>query len=156
MSAAVATATAVGMVVGATEAVAAQTSQTSTYHVHLTGHQVVDAFGDPDAIGTAMITVFHKTEQVCVDIDTTNLAVPTENYYIAVGGAGEGGGAILMIISVDVRNPDPSSCFVSNASGYTFKQLWRLIEDHPEGFYLQVHNWEHGDGAIRGQLALVG
>jgi hypothetical protein len=129
--------------------------QQTVFTVQMSGDQVV-GFGDPDGSGTATITVDHKTEQVCLDVDTTNVATPTEDYYIAEAAAGEPGGFILVIFNVDNNNPDPSTCFVRYNTFLPFKELWKRIERNPAAFHLSVHNFEHVDeGAIRGQLTLA-
>ena len=130
--------------------------QQTVFTVQMSGDQVIGFPGDPDGSGTATITVDHKTEQVCLDVDTTNVATPTEDYYIAEGAAGEPGGFVWVIFNVDINNPDPSTCFVRYNGFASFKELWKLIENNPEAFHLSVHNFEHADfGAIRGQLTLA-
>ena len=53
--------------------------QQTVFTVQMSGDQVIGFPGDPDGSGTATITVNHKTEQVCLDVDTTNVATPTED-----------------------------------------------------------------------------
>jgi hypothetical protein len=131
--------------------------QQTVFFVQMSGDQVIgNTGGDPDGSGTATITVNHKTEQVCLEVDTTNVATPTEDYYIAEGAAGEPGGFVWAIFNIDNNNPDPSTCFVRYNGFASFKEIWRMIEDNPAAFHLSVHNFEHVDnGAIRGQLTLV-
>lgn len=134
---------------------AALADQQTVFFVQMSGDQVI-GFGDPDGFGSATITVNHKTKQVCLDVDTTNVATPTEDYYIARGAAGEPPGFILVIFNVENTDPDPSTCSVRYDTFLSFKELWKQIEQNPAAFNLNVHNFEHvDDGAIRGQLTLA-
>jgi CHRD domain len=136
----------------------AAADQQTVYFVEMSGDQVVgNPPGDPDGFGTATITVNHRTEQVCLDVDTTNVATPTEDYILRTGAAGEPAEAVLVIFNLDNNDPDPSTCFVRYPTGFEFKELWKkFIEPSPEDFNLSVHNFEHADfGAIRGQLTPV-
>jgi hypothetical protein len=147
---------AVGTLLAGMTGTAAADRQT-VFVVQLSGNQVVgNPGGDPDGIGTATITVDHKTEQVCLDVDTTNVATPTEDYVLGAGSAAEPAGSVEVIFNVDGNNPDPSTCAVIYVGFLSFKALWKTIEGNPEAFNLRVHNFEHADnGAIRGQLTLA-
>lgn len=135
----------------------ATADQQTVYFVQMSGDQVVgNPGGDPDGTGTATITVDHKTEQVCLDVDTTNVATPTEDYVLGAGAAGEPAGSVEAMFNVDGDDPDPSTCAITYIGFLSFKELWKMIEADPAAFNLRVHNFDHADnGAIRGQLTLA-
>lgn len=135
----------------------AAADQRTVFVVEMSGDQVVgNPGGDPDGTGTATITVDHKTGHACLDVDTTNVATPTEDYVLGVGAAGEPAGTVEAVFNVDNNDPDPYTCDVRYDSFLSFKTLWKSIEANPSAFNLRVHNFEHADnGAVRGQLTLL-
>lgn len=145
----------VGMLLTASPSAA---DQQTVFTVAMSGDQLVRSpYGDPDGVGTATITIDHKAQRACVDVDTTNINPPIEGVALQEGAAGEeptrGWGSWDVPFSFD--DADPSSCQFSFRDITTFKQLWRLVEDDPARFHLVVRNWDYpDDGAIRGQLAL--
>jgi len=109
----------------------------------LEGSQEVPGPGDPDGSGTVEITLNHGQGQVCwiltvAGIDTANAA------HIHRGVSGERGAVV-----VPLEAPADGS---SDGCADADRELIKEILQSPEQFYVNVHNAEYPDGAIRGQL----
>jgi hypothetical protein len=104
--------------------------------------------GDPDGRGRAHIELLPGFGAVCFLLDWRNIADPTAAH-IHPGRRG-------------VENPPAVELF--NASNVREKgcvegvdpALIRRIRRNPRAFYVNIHNTEFPDGAIRGQLRRTG
>jgi hypothetical protein len=114
----------------------------------LTGEAEVNAAGEPnqgdlDGTGSATITVNPGQEQLCFELTVTGIA-PATLAHVHEGAAGING-------PVEVTLVPPTSGF---SSGCTFvsRDLARAIINNPENYYVNVHNTDFPNGALRGQL----
>lgn len=111
--------------------------------VTLTGSEEVPGPGDTDGSGTASITLNHGKGEVCYDVMVKDIANPTAAH-IHVGAMGSSGG-----VKVPLK---------ANAEGMwkgcatVDKAVVKEIMDNPANFYVNVHNSEFPNGALRGQL----
>jgi hypothetical protein len=112
----------------------------------LSGANEVPGPGDPDGTGAAAITIDRATGEICFDLRAEGIrtATPASAAHIHRGAAGAAG-----VIEVTLAPPAPSSSGCVTAP----PTLAAEIADHPAGFYVNVHNSDHPDGALRGQLA---
>lgn len=120
-------------------------TDTETLSATLTGAAEVPGPGDPDGSGTAEITLDDDDNEVCWDIDVTNITLPATAAHIHIGAAGVAGG-----IEVTLSAPDASG----NATGCV-DAADALVDDiiaTPGAFYVNVHTSDFPDGAVRGQL----
>lgn len=117
--------------------------QIHTMTIQLSGGAEVPGPGDTDGSGEAKLTMNHDKGEVCYDITVKNIQEPTAAH-IHVGAAGKSGG--------------PKVTFKSAADG-----AWKgcagadkaLLDDlmkNPGNYYVNVHNKEFPNGALRGQL----
>lgn len=112
--------------------------------VELSGKAEVPGPGDPDGSGTASITLDHDKGQVCYDITVKDIQTPTAAH-IHTGAAGKSGG--------------PKVTFKAAADGAwkgcasADKTLIKDLMENPANYYVNVHNAEFPNGAVRGQLA---
>ncbi|WP_181767671.1 CHRD domain-containing protein [Streptomyces albidus (ex Kaewkla and Franco 2022)] len=125
------------------------------HRVALTGAQEVPGPGDPDGTGTFRYSIKH--DRLCYSLSVTDIAAPTAAH-IHFGQAGETGP-----VAVALRTPpvDGTSrgCIRAQrtqtpANASTVLTRWELdgIKRNSFFFYVNVHNAEFTDGAIRGQL----
>ena len=110
----------------------------------LTGAQEVPGPGDPDGSGTAEITIVDATDNICWDVNVRNIA-PATAAHIHRGAQGEAGPPVVTLEApTDGSN---EGCVAAPGA------LADEIEANPAGFYVNIHNAEFPNGAVRGQLA---
>jgi hypothetical protein len=128
---------ALGMAVGTADA------QTLWLSPQITG----GATGDSDGWGQAVIGLDGDT--VHYYIWATDIAEPTASH-IHTGSAGQDGG---VVVDLEVSfSSAGSGSWVAFGSVSTSAGTITSILDDPMAFYVNVHNADHSDGAVRGQL----
>lgn len=108
----------------------------------MTGANEVPKKGDPDGTGSANLTLDTVTGQVCYTISVDKMASATAAH-VHEGEAGRAGPPVITLqppTAAEVR------CFADDPA------VVERVAAHPQGFYVNVHNGEFPDGAIRGQL----
>ena len=102
--------------------------------------------GDPDGSGSAAITLNVGHASVCWDITVADITLPATASHIHLAPAGTPGSVV-----VPLSPPDASG----HSSGCTTAApaLIQNIIDHPEEYYVNVHNTDFPAGAVRGQLS---
>lgn len=111
-----------------------------SYSAILTGAAEVPGPGDTDGTGLAVITLDGTTLRHTVW--TQNIAAPTAAH-IHIGGPGVSGD---VIVPLDHNNLTNGSTTVSQA-------VADQLRANPAGFYVNVHNGDFPNGAVRGQLS---
>ncbi|MFN2557974.1 MAG: CHRD domain-containing protein [Nitriliruptorales bacterium] len=109
----------------------------------MTGPAEAPRPGDPDGAGAANLSIDTATSQLCYKITVDKIAPPTQAH-IHEGEPGRAG-PVVIPLQPAVTGPQ-ERCF--GADGATLQR----IVSNPQGFYVNVHNAEFPDGAIRGQL----
>jgi len=112
----------------------------------LTGEAQVEAAGDPDGTGTAMVTLNTDTGEVTFDLSYANVTLPTAAAHIHRGAAGVAGPVVVPFYG----EPTPGSRVSDKVTADV--ALVKEIAANPAGFYVNVHNADYPKGAIRGQL----
>lgn len=122
-----------------------------TFTTTMTGAAEVNAQGvpnqgDPDGIGTATITLNHGQGTICWEITVSNITLPASAAHIHEAPVTAPGPVV-----VPLSAPDASGF----ASGCTSadRDLIKDIIQHPEEYYVNVHNADYPAGAVRGQLS---
>lgn len=100
--------------------------------------------GDPDGSGFARVTLDDEALEVCFDISSEGIALPTAAH-IHRGGATSNG---PVLVNLDYPANGSSGCVPTDIVTI------RMIENAPSLFYVNVHTAEFMPGAIRGQLAM--
>ncbi|HKX91574.1 MAG TPA: CHRD domain-containing protein [Sphingomicrobium sp.] len=103
--------------------------------------------GDTDGTGTAEITINVGQQRVCWDLTVNDIATPTRAH-IHRGASNSAGGIVVSFFEATPEDLDgctPTTQPVDRA-------LLTEILQHPERFYVNVHNADFPGGAIRGQL----
>ena len=114
-----------------------------SYTTALVGGQEVPGPGDPDGTGTAKITADATTNQICYDLTAQAIALPTAAH-LHEGALGVAG-------PVRVTFDAPTNGRSQACVGVERRLAAAVIAD-PANFYVNVHNADYPDGAIRGQL----
>lgn len=111
----------------------------------LTGAAEVPGPGDADGTGSVEIRLNQGQKQVCFELTVSNIGTATAAH-IHEAAAGKAGPVVVTLTAP--ANGSSKDC-VSNVS----EDLIKRIRQNPENFYVNVHNAEFPNGAIRGQLS---
>ena len=110
----------------------------------LTGAAEVPGPGDADGGGSAVITLNQGQNEVCFELTVSNIAAATLAH-IHTGAAGVAGP-----VAVTLTPPTEGSSKGCVSAG---ADLIKNIRQNPQDFYINVHNADFPDGAVRGQLS---
>jgi hypothetical protein len=124
----------------ATSSATAEKMGGQKYMAQMSGDQEVPKTGDPDGKGTAEVTIDSGAGQVCYQWTHSGIQDP-DKAHIHRGAKGTAGGVVV--------NLDPKKLGQCVAAD---KAALEEIKSNPGGFYVNLHNAEYPDGAIRGQL----
>jgi len=102
---------------------------------------------DPDGTGTAAITIDMANGQVCYTLNVQNIVLPATAAHIHRGAVGIKGPPVVPFNVLPDASGTATSCVKTDAA------LLQEIASNPAGFYVNVHNSEFPDGAVRGQLS---
>jgi CHRD domain-containing protein len=119
-------------------------AETTTISTVMTGAQEAPLHGDPDAIGSALITLNSDTGQVCVRFHIQRVD-PLTAAHIHVGPRGVAGPVVIPL-------PAPADGSGTGCVTASTALVQRII-DNPAAYYVNVHNAPYPGGAARGQLA---
>lgn len=100
---------------------------------------------DPDGTGFATITLNVGQQRVCWDLTVADIAPATASH-IHAAPAGVNGGVVVPL-------SPPTTGSSSGCALDVDPTLIQAIIDHPELYYVNVHNAEFPGGAVRGQLS---
>jgi hypothetical protein len=101
---------------------------------------------DPDGSGSATITLNYGQAEVCWEITVSNITLPGTAAHIHVAPVGVSGPVVIPLSAPDASG---SSSGCTSAS----RELIKNIIQHPEEYYVNVHNIDYPAGAVRGQLS---
>jgi hypothetical protein len=133
---------------------------------HLTGEAEVPGPGDPDGSGAAEVEVKPQQGEVCFDLRWEDINAPTAAH-IHFGPPDVAGPVVVTLFMTSAAPDQPPTLpeTITGVSGCTEEvmvpegapfdsttELLRNIKSHPREYYVNIHNLEFPDGAIRGQL----
>jgi hypothetical protein len=113
----------------------------------MTGAAEVPGPGDPDGTGTATITLNSGKEQVCYELTVDKIA--TANAAHIHSGAVDKAGPPVVTLT------PPAEGSSKDCATLERDKVLDIIKN-PANYYVNVHNAEFPDGAVRGQLAKKG
>ncbi len=102
--------------------------------------------GDTDGTGTSTVKIDTDKNEVCFDITVGQITLPATAAHIHEGALGVAGGVVLPLAAPDA-NGKAAACVTADAA-----LIGRIVAT-PANFYVNVHNADFPDGALRGQLA---
>lgn len=126
---------------------AEMSGEAMNFSTTLNGANEVPGPGDEDSTGTAALTFDFANSQLCYNVTVTDLVLPAAAMHIHRGNAGESGPVVLPFDQAPDANGVAEGCVVADAA------LLTEIANAPASFYVNVHNSEFPDGAVRGQVA---
>ncbi len=100
--------------------------------------------GDPDGSANADITIEGTFDQVCWNVSDVRNIAPATAAHIHVGARGVNGPPVFTL------NRSNEGTWKGCSAGTEWTR--DRIDNNPERFYVQLHNAEYPNGAIRGQL----
>jgi hypothetical protein len=105
--------------------------------------------GDPDAAGTASLTVNQGQGVVCFDLSWAGIDGTVVTAHIHAAPVGIAGPVVVPLFTgVALSGTDSASGCVSGVS----EELIKAIRHDPESYYVNVHSSVFPAGAARGQL----
>ena len=110
----------------------------------LTGAAEVPGPGDADGAGTAVVTLNQGQNEVCFELSVSNIA-PATAAHIHAGAAGAAGDVVVTL--TPPKDGSSKGCVSTTA------EVIKNIRQNAANFYVNVHNAEFPDGAVRGQLS---
>lgn len=110
----------------------------------LSGAAEVPGPGDADGTGQFKATINPGKKEICYELTVTGIATANAAHVHegAVGVAGD------PVVSLEAPADGSSTACVSLE-----REIMLAIIKNPAGYYVNVHNAEFPDGAIRGQLS---
>lgn len=115
-----------------------------TYHATLTGAAEVPGPGDADGSGRAEVSIADNIDEFCYEIKDVTGIQPATMAHVHRGAIGVAGPVV-----VTLETPSDGH---SKACQKVDETIADEIEANPANFYVNVHNAEFPDGALRGQL----
>lgn len=112
----------------------------------LTGAAEIPGPGDTDGSGSVEIKLNQGQGEVCFELKVSNIATATAAH-IHEAPTGQAGPVVVTL------SPPPANGSSSNCVKDVSEELIKKIRQNPENFYVNVHNAEFPNGAVRGQLA---
>jgi CHRD domain len=143
------TALALAGALGALPALAPAGQNTVQLSAKLKGNQEVPGPGDRNGKGEGFFSVKPKKHKVCFQVSWEKIEQPSAGH-IHKGAEGVAGD-----IKVLLFDQEPPTSTVEDCAKDVKKKLLKRIAKSPEKFYVNLHNGEYPDGAIRGQLRLA-
>lgn len=112
---------------------------------YMDGGQEAPDPGDEDGGGVARILLTPGKSRVCWTIQVEQIQLPATAAHIHEAPAGDPGPVVVTLSPPDETGHSEGCTEAS-------KTLLRDIRDHPEEYYVNVHNAPFPGGAVRGQL----
>lgn len=112
--------------------------------VSMTGAAERPGPGDPDGTGTAIFTFNQGEGEVCFWLSVANIA-PASAAHIHIAPVTDPGPVVIPLT--------PPTSGTSSGCVSADPELIKAIRQHPENYYVNVHNADFPGGAVRAQLS---
>jgi hypothetical protein len=110
----------------------------------LTGTRVVPTPGDPNGSGMARMIFYPQKNKICYRVTVSGIQTATRAHLHMGDAGGEGG-----IVKLNLLPPRNSARECVRGLGERFI---KKIAHNSSSYYVDVHNNDYPDGALRGQL----
>jgi hypothetical protein len=134
---------AIGIAVIGTVKQATADSGGRPFSTTLTGAAEVPGPGDPDGSGTVSMRLNHGQGEICYSLAVSGID-PATAAHIHIGTTDEPGPVVVGL--APPTSGESSGCIAVP------RELIKNITQHPERYYVNVHNAAFPAGAVRGQL----
>jgi hypothetical protein len=118
------------------------------YVTSLSGAAELPDPGDPDATGTARVTVNPGTREVCWSVSVQGVDLPIQAAHIHSGTADTFGPPVVFLLPPGVSDADGTFSGCSTVD----RSLAFALLLNPANYYVNVHTTLFPGGAARGQL----
>lgn len=115
--------------------------------VRMSGDQEVPGPGAQGGIGLAGVSVDTETNTVCYSIYVRSITLPATAAHIHKGAVGVSGPVVVGFKTAPDGSGRATGC-VENVDAALVKD----IAENPEEYYVNIHNADFANGAVRGQL----
>jgi hypothetical protein len=115
----------------------------------LKGKEEVPGPGDNDGTGEAQLETKIAKSKLCYLVEFEDIGTATAAH-VHKGAKGDDGKIVIPLFEEQTDSPAEDCIKVEKD-----RKLKKLVKD-PSGFYVNVHTEEFPDGAIRGQLKIIG
>ena len=115
----------------------------------LSGAAEVPGPGDPDAAGTASVTLNQGLGTVCFDLSWQDIDGAVVAAHIHVGTADVAGPVVVGLFGQTLGGTDTATGCIEDVDS----ALIKAIRKDSAGYYVNVHSTVFPAGAIRGQLS---
>jgi CHRD domain len=132
---------ALGALLLALPSFASEATPLAKLEASLTGEKEAPGPGDKDGLGDADVKVYKA--RVCYELEVRRIK-PATAAHIHLGLSGEAGPIVA-----ELKAPTDGS---SGGCVAVPRALSLGLKEHPDWYYVNVHNKPYTDGAIRGQL----
>ncbi len=143
------------VVVGAIGAGGIATAHDSHEHVlvRLRGSQEVPP-ADPDGRATARLDIDTESGKICWDLHFSRIGTPTMAHIHNAARGVNGPIVVFFFANADHPLPDPDALERGHAEGCNMEDpaLATAIAEHPDQYYVNIHNARFPGGAVRGQI----
>ena len=143
---------ALGVATLAIPALSAAGNKAVEVEAKLKGSNEVPGPGDNNGKGQIQVFLKAKKEKVCFDLEISKLSGASAAH-IHKGGPEDAGPIKVLLFEADP--PLAGDGAYDGCAKDIKKKLIKRIGNNPEKFYVNVHNADYPDGAIRGQLELA-
>ncbi|MBA3630340.1 MAG: CHRD domain-containing protein [Actinobacteria bacterium] len=116
----------------------------------LTGEKEVPGPGDPNGAGSASIKLNAKKRRVCYHLSFHRIGGPVAAH-IHEAPRDEAGDVVVELFAASEPLPGSFTAVKGCVGGVARGEI-RDIKEHPGRYYVNIHNVNYPDGAIRGQL----
>jgi hypothetical protein len=120
------------------------------FTAQLSGGAEVPGPGDPDGSGMATVTVNADGGEVCFELSWMNIMQPAAAAHIHEGAADVAGPVVVPFFTEPMQGTSASNCVRVDDDA-----VLDGIMTNPANYYVNVHNQEYPQGAIRGQLTMA-
>ena len=120
------------------------------YMLNMTGAQ--ENNGDPDGLATGTIALNDATGVVSWNFNYSNIAAPS--LMVIHGPGGSAGNSADAFVFLNVSTSGGAGTLIGSVNHSRPADIVSILND-PTEFYVNIHNSQHGNGAVRGQLGTL-
>ena len=118
----------------------------TTVQATLTGDAVVPGPGDPDGTGDITLHLYPAKNKICYNSSASNIGEATAAHLHM--GAADGEGSVRL----NLKTPPQDGSSARECRRGLSKEFVQKIKRNPSNYYVDVHNADYPNSALRGQV----